>query len=166
MEAGFVPLMIMLTLWIASKVTPKLKANKEVRKIFRLDDIEKEGDVQFRGMSPYRESMKMTFRAYMSSDMWQRVRERVIYLYEGQCAYCYEDGYVVHHTNYRNWGKGNQSEVDDCMYLCSSCHDDVHMGLDQHVVPFFAKRKEHGYVSDTDMGQVSDRPKAFIRRKL
>jgi len=167
MEPGFVPLIIMMTLYIASKVRPKSKADKEIRKMFKLDEASDTGDVVFKDVSAYRESMILTFRAYMNSVEWAWVRIQVIERDE-KCMGCPDEGYVVHHTKYRNWGKGDMDEVHDCMYLCSACHDYQHK-MNFVVVPFFAKRKESGYVS-SDMGSVSHRSSASVepevRRRL
>jgi len=89
--------------------------------------------------SPYRNTMRQAFIAYMNSDMWKGVRDQVIYRDGGLCRKCNHRGKVVHHKCYRYWGMGNSAEVRDCMLLCSSCHDVEHSSGNVSV-PFFAKR--------------------------
>ena len=46
---------------------------------------------------------------------------------------------IVHHTNYDNWGYGDQREIDDCVLVCLKCHNKRHRD-DSVKTPFWATR--------------------------
>jgi 5-methylcytosine-specific restriction endonuclease McrA len=89
--------------------------------------------------SLYRDGMKDIFEDYMESSMWDRIRLNVILRDKNKCQRCGHRGNIVHHKDYRHWGKGNVEEANDCELMCENCHDLEHMNGDV-VVPFFAKR--------------------------
>jgi hypothetical protein len=44
---------------------------------------------------------------------------------------------------YNDWGKGDESEINDCIYLCNGCHSMIHKELTfkkKSNVPFWAQR--------------------------
>jgi len=90
--------------------------------------------------SHYRDVMRKAFEEYMRSPEWESVRRKVIARDRGKCCGCGFPGRIVHHTCYRNWGKGNIEEVMDCLLLCSECHDKEHIH-GKVAVPFFAKQE-------------------------
>jgi 5-methylcytosine-specific restriction endonuclease McrA len=93
--------------------------------------------------SLHRDGMRDIFEEYMESPMWNRIRLNVILRDGGKCQKCgclaLTKGNMVHHKDYRHWGKGNVEEANDCVLMCKGFHDVEHI-LNKVVTPFFAKR--------------------------
>jgi hypothetical protein len=84
-------------------------------------------------------SMRKVYDEYTSSDEWKRVVEIIYARDKNKCQKCRKAGVVVHHKNYDNWGKGDDSEAEDCELLCTRCHNKEHKSGEVHV-PFWARR--------------------------
>lgn len=93
-------------------------------------------------VSEVRNIMIQTFKEYMKSEEWNRLRLEVIKKSDGKCVDCKDEidsGGIVHHEHYDDWGKGNYEEILSCVYVCKKCHVKRHAKTDSQIVPFFAK---------------------------
>ncbi len=93
----------------------------------------------------YREVMSEIFRLYNASYIWKDLIKTVKNRDKHQCRICGKEILkgilkgICHHKGYDNWGKGNQEEIDDIIYVCFKCHNDLHRSGDIQV-PFWARR--------------------------
>lgn len=67
---------------------------------------------------------KETYKKYLNSFHWKRLRLRKLIDVEFRCEICGADnGLNIHHLTYENIGK---EFLSDLMVLCSSCHRAIH----------------------------------------
>lgn len=94
--------------------------------------------------SSHRDAMREIHKKYTESDIYKEMRKRIIEKAKDKCEICKiittEYG-AIHHKDYKNWGKGNYEEEEDCMYICRACHIREHKrNSNNEYVPFWAKR--------------------------
>lgn len=87
----------------------------------RQHDIQKWGS-QFQKAQGKRKEWQKVYRAYLRSDIWKQIRNRILKRSAGKCEDC---GKIildpdVHHINYDRVG-GRETD-DDLKVLCFSCH--------------------------------------------
>lgn len=73
------------------------------------------------------EERKAFHKKYLKSKQFKVVREYVLGRDGNKCMVCgrtEEDNtkLTCHHRTYRNLGKANHDEIDDCVTLCQICH--------------------------------------------
>jgi hypothetical protein len=89
----------------------------------------------------YREAMRIIFSKYIASPIWKIFVELVKERDDYTCQDCGKRNckLIVHHENYRFWGRADRNEANDCITLCQSCHLRRHKNKDVEI-PFWAKR--------------------------
>jgi hypothetical protein len=94
----------------------------------------------------YRFAMAYAFEEYNASKELAYVKQKVMERDNFSCVNCktfIQDSHkgVVHHEHYDNWGRGDEFEIDSCVYLCKRCHRIRHNKPDMKLkVPFWARR--------------------------
>jgi len=91
----------------------------------------------------YRYMMRQVFAQYIDSREWKEVVKAVKFRDNNACRDCgqTEGKLIVHHTDYDNWGYGDQREINDCVLVCIKCHNKRHRNYSVDV-PFWANRRD------------------------
>lgn len=110
----------------------------------------------------FRERMSHIYFEYQKSYLWSNVVNAVIERDKKTCQGCGKQPQIgiAHHTSYKNWGKGNNEEIRDCVYLCKKCHNARHRKNGDELTPFWASRN---YDPDLDRIEEEDVAKLFIQ---
>jgi hypothetical protein len=88
----------------------------------------------------YRSLMVDVYKTYQNSHEWRllvdHVKKRDNYCC-CECGNAIAKFGTVHHKSYENWGKSDEREMFDCVYVCRGCHIRLHKST-QIEVPFWA----------------------------
>ncbi len=74
----------------------------------------------------------MTYREYLRSPRWQRIRQRRLERDGNRCRTCHATTQLqVHHASYKHrgrwlWFLGEWFELMDTITLCDTCHGAIH----------------------------------------
>ncbi|OHD27934.1 MAG: hypothetical protein A2Y38_07265 [Spirochaetes bacterium GWB1_59_5] len=88
----------------------------------------------------YRALMVDIYEEYQRSYVWKELRKQVKERDKMRCRECGKEVLkygVIHHRSYENWGKGDEREMADCVFVCKGCHNHIHKATDIYV-PFWA----------------------------
>ena len=73
-----------------------------------------------------------TYREYIRSNQWKRIRRLAIKHYGGRCSVCgAKDRLEVHHRHYKTLFR---ERMEDLSVLCNGCHRNEHEGSKPGVV--------------------------------
>ena len=70
-----------------------------------------------------------TYEEYLKTRHWRLLRLKVAKKRHFRCEFCgekFENHYEIHHKHYNSLGK---EKIDDLMFLCKNCHNDLHIAL-------------------------------------
>jgi hypothetical protein len=71
-----------------------------------------------------RKQKKDSYAEYLESDVWKKIRARVLKRDKNKCLGCGKRAYAVHHRRYpRNLG---QERLDWLYSVCAECHSAIH----------------------------------------
>jgi len=64
-----------------------------------------------------------SYKEYLSSDLWQNIRSKILHIYEYKCHCCYKKANQVHHQWYNPENlSGEKIYENGLMALCRDCH--------------------------------------------
>jgi len=75
----------------------------------------------------------MTYKEYLQTDHWKKMRKWALEFWDYKCALCYDDANLhVHHRTYIRMGN---EKITDLIVLCDKCHDYHHFGDKLNWIP-------------------------------
>ena len=95
-----------------------------------------------------------SYEAYLLSDLWQEIREKVFMAKGRKCFCCGRNANSVHHTSYsfKTLSGNDKAVIDNAWPICGKCHKSVHFRKSGEFRKFrsarasFFRRKENAGV--------------------
>lgn len=91
-------------------------------------DLPPRGDLQ--RQESLRELGFETYRKYLATDLWCRIKSRVLTRHKARCACCGRKAKIVHHRQY-DVGTLNGTDLQWLVAVCGRCHKRIEFSGDQ-----------------------------------